>query len=318
MNSLDIWEEKYRPIKLDDMILPERIKNVFKNVIDQGDIQNMIFSGGPGIGKTTLARAIGNELGYDVLFINGSENGNIDILRNDIRNFASSASMDGGLKLVIFDEGDYLNPNSTQPALRGFMEEFSANCRFIITCNYKNKLIPPLFSRMVEFDLDIKKDEVAQLKHETFNRLVSILTAEGVQYDQASLLEFVGKSSNDIRSIIKTLHTASRLGPIGPDILDMVNLDGKSIDQLIAILKEKQFTKMIEWVLENEGATAGEVGEELYKAIRSHVLNGHIESAALPELILIIAEYSYKAAFVANQDINTKAMLTEIMQRVSL
>jgi DNA polymerase III delta prime subunit len=303
-----LWVEKYRPHRIDDCILPDDMKKTFKEFVAQGQIPNMLLCGGAGMGKTTVARALCEELGCDYTIINGSLDRNIDILRNEIRSFASTVSFAGKTKVVILDEADYLNPQSTQPALRGFIEEFSKNCRFIFTCNYKNKIIPALHSRTTVVEFKLAKSDRPRLAAAFFNRVTEILETEKITCPnpkvQAKLIE---KYFPDYRRILNELQRYSSSGVIDEGIL--VNLADVNTKELVDALKEKDFKKMRQWVVNNLDNDPGVIFRKLYDSLTEQV-------KTVPQLVLLIADYQYKAAFVADAEINLVACLTEIMAAV--
>ena len=303
-----LWVEKYRPHRIDDCILPDDMKKTFKEFVAQGQIPNMLLCGGAGMGKTTVARALCEELGCDYTIINGSLDRNIDILRNEIRSFASTVSFAGKTKIVILDEADYLNPQSTQPALRGFIEEFSKNCRFIFTCNYKNKIIPALHSRTTVVEFKLAKSDRQRLAAAFFNRVTEILDTEKINCPnpkvQAKLIE---KHFPDYRRILNELQRYSSSGVIDEGIL--VNLADVNTKELVDALKEKDFKKMRQWVVNNLDNDPGVIFRKLYDSLTEQV-------KTVPQLVLLIADYQYKAAFVADAEINLVACLTEIMAAV--
>lgn len=303
-----LWVEKYRPHRIDDCILPDDMKKTFKEFVAQGQIPNMLLCGGAGMGKTTVARALCEELGCDYIIINGSLDRNIDILRNEIRSFASTVSFAGKTKIVILDEADYLNPQSTQPALRGFIEEFSKNCRFIFTCNYKNKIIPALHSRTTVVEFKLAKSDRQRLAAAFFNRVTEILQTEKINCPnpkvQAKLIE---KHFPDYRRILNELQRYSSSGVIDEGIL--VNLADVNTKDLVDALKEKDFKKMRQWVVNNLDNDPGVIFRKLYDSLTEQV-------KTVPQLVLLLADYQYKAAFVADAEINLVACLTEIMAAV--
>lgn len=301
-----LWVEKYRPKTVEDTILPENLKTTFKQFVEQENIPNLILSGGAGVGKTTVARAMLEELECDYIVINGSMNGNIDTLRNDIQQFASSVSLQGGRKYVILDEADYLNANSTQPALRNFMEEFSKNCGFILTCNFKNRIIEPLHSRCSVIDFKFTSEDKVTMAQQMFKRVLNILTKENIESDKMVVVEVVKKYFPDNRRILNELQRYSACGSIDSGIL--VNLKEVTLNNLVKALKEKNFTDVRKWVAENSDADVTELFRKIYDK-SSEYMTG----ASVPQLVLILAEYQYKAAFVADHEINTTACLTEIM-----
>jgi DNA polymerase III delta prime subunit len=301
-----LFVEKYRPKTVADTVLPDDLKNTFQEFVNQKNIPNLILSGSAGVGKTTIARAMLEELDCDYIVINGSMNGNIDTLRNDIQQFASSVSLSGGRKYVILDEADYLNPNSTQPALRNFMEEYSKNCGFILTCNFKNRIIEPLHSRCSVIDFKINKKDMPAIASGMFKRVCAILDDEGVEYDKRVIVQLVQKYFPDNRRILNEIQRYSVTGKIDTGILSQVeNVDLKS---LMGFLKEKNFTEVRKWVANNNDVSATEIFRQIYDAASSY-----LKPASIPQLVLILADYSYKAAFVADSEINMTACLTEIM-----
>lgn len=301
-----LWVEKYRPKTIQDTILPDNLKQTFQEFVNQGNIPNLLLSGSAGCGKTTVARAMLEELGCDYIVINGSLNGNIDTLRNEIMQFASSVSLMGGRKYVILDEADYLNPNSTQPALRNFMEEFSRNCGFILTCNFKNRIIEPLQSRCSVVEFKIKKTDLPVMASQMMKRLAYILNTEGVEYDKSVLAELIKKHYPDWRRVINELQRYSATGKIDSGLL--ANITETSLKSLIGNLKDKDFTSMRKWVADNMDSDATTIFRTLYDAANQFVARGSI-----PNLVMIISKYQYQAAFVADHEINLTACLTELM-----
>jgi DNA polymerase III delta prime subunit len=301
-----LWVEKYRPVTIQDTILPENLKQTFQEFVNQGNIPNLLLSGSAGCGKTTVARAMLEELGCDYIVINGSLNGNIDTLRNEIMQFASSVSLMGGRKYVILDEADYLNPNSTQPALRNFMEEFSRNCGFILTCNFKNRIIEPLQSRCSVVEFKIKKTDVPALAAQMMKRLCYILDTESVVYDKAVLVELIKKHYPDWRRVINELQRYSATGKIDSGLL--ANITESSYKDLVRFLKEKDFTNTRKWVAENIDTDATAIFRTLYDTASQYVSKNSV-----PNLVLILAKYQYQAAFVSDHEINLTACLTEMM-----
>lgn len=303
-----LWVEKYRPRKLEDCILPEHQKETFKQIIANGEMPNMLLCGGAGMGKTTVARALCEELDCEYMIINGSEESGIDTLRTKIRNFASTVSFEGKKKVVILDEADYLNPNSTQPALRGFIEEFSANCRFIFTCNFKNKIIAPLHSRTTVIEFKLAKAEKQKMAAGFFKRVMDILAIENVRVDEPKVVaKLIEKHFPDYRRCLNELQRYSVAGVIDEGVL--VNLSEVNIKELVEALKEKDFRKMRTWVANNIDNDPQTIFRRLYDSLDEHVKQ-------VPQLILLLADYQYKAAFVADHEINLVACLTEIMAAV--
>lgn len=301
-----LWVEKYRPRTIDKAVLPAELSSTFSEFVKQGSIPNMLLSGGPGMGKTTVARAMLEELGCDYIVINGSMNGNIDTLRNDIRNFASTVSFNGGRKYVILDEADYLNPQSTQPALRNFMEEFSSNCGFILTCNFANRIISPLHSRCSVIEFKIPNSEKPKLAAQLMKRIHGILSQEGIEYEEKVVAEVIMKHFPDFRRVLNELQRYSATGKIDTGIL--VNLHDVSLKSLIQYMKDKNFKEVRKWVVENIDNDPVMMYRKLYDTATEY-----FKPESVPSLVLIIADYSYKSAFVADQEVNLVACLTEIM-----
>jgi DNA polymerase III delta prime subunit len=273
-----------------------------------GNIPNVTFSGGPGVGKTTAAKAVLDELGLTYMMVNGSEESGIDVLRTKIKNFASTVSLHGGRKYLILDEADYLNPQSTQPALRGFIEEFSANCGFILTCNYVNRIIPALISRCPTYDFSIPKDEKQELAGEFFKRSLQILKDENIEFETKAVAALVQKHFPDWRRVLNELQRYSVSGKIDAGIL--VNISSDNIKDLMGHMKQKEFTNVRKWVVNNLDNDPTRLFRSLYDNLYDYV-----DGSCIPHIVVILGEYQYKAAFVADQEINTLACLTEIMAR---
>ena len=308
MRDTFLWVEQYRPKTVDECILPKTLKTQLQSYVDKQDISNLILSGGPGVGKTTAARAMLEQIGATYMFINCSEESGIDVLRTKIKNFASTVSLDGGRKYLILDEADYLNPQSTQPALRGFIEEFHQNCGFILTCNYKNKLIAPLHSRCGVVDFTIPKSEKASLAHQFFQRAISILEENEIKYNEKVVAELINNHFPDWRRILNELQRYSVSGQIDAGIL--VNLGEKSIKELMGMMKNKEFTNVRKWVVENIDNDP----DTLFRAVYDNLYE-YLDSSTIPHVVVILGEYQYKNAFVADAEINMVACLTEIMAR---
>ena len=302
-----LFVEKYRPKTIEDCILPHDLKETFKKIVDKGELPNMMFTGSAGVGKTTVAKALCHELDLDYMLINGSEDGNIDTLRGKIKQFASTISLQGGQKVVILDEADYLNPQSTQPALRGFIEEFSSNCRFILTCNFKNRIIDPLHSRcsIYEFNLGNK----AEMAQAFMARLQFILDSEHIIYDNAVIAELIMKYIPDWRRVINECQRYGMSGHIDTGIL--VTLSETSIKGLMEDLKAKNFKKMRKWVTDNIDVESTKLFRMIYDNMTSYV-----EPQSIPQVVLILADYSYKDSFVADHELNVVACMTEIMSSI--
>ena len=264
-----LWVEKYRPSTINDTILPDNIKNTFKEIVAGGELHNMLLTGTPGTGKTTIARALCQELDLDYLLVNGSEESGIDTLRTKIKHFASSVSLSGGYKVVILDEADYLNPQSTQPALRAFIEEFSANCRFILTCNFKNRIIEPLHSRCSIIEFNLAKKDMPPLLAQFMNRCEDILTKENISFEKNVLAELIMKYMPDWRRVINELQRYSVSGNIDSGIL--VNLSDVSIDKLINHLKLKNFRGMRQWVADNMDSEPAALFRKIYDLSLIHI-----------------------------------------------
>ena len=309
MNTDFLWVEHYRPQTIDDCILPASLKTLFQSFIDKGEISNMLFSGTPGVGKTTVAKALCEQMNCDWIMINGSEEGGIDVLRNKIKNFASTVSLSGGKKVVILDEADYLNPQSTQPALRGFVEEFHKNCRFILTCNFKNRIIEPLHSRFSNIEFRISPKEKGKLATKLFERATYILSEQKIEYEEAVVAELIKKHFPDFRKLINELQRYSVAGTIDAGVL--VNISDENLKSLTGHLKAKEFGDMRKWVVNNLDNDPVKIFRKIYDS-----LNTTLQPETIPHAILIIADYQYKSAFVADQEINLVACLTELMSQV--
>ena len=300
-----LWCERYRPKSIDDCILPTSLKETFSEMVDKKQIPNLLLSGGPGVGKTTVAKAMLESLNCDYIVINGSMNGNIDTLRNEIKDFASTISFTTTRKFVILDEADYLNAQSTQPALRNFMEEYSKNCGFILTCNFKNRIIDPLHSRCSVVEFKIDRNDKPKLAAKFMKRLDYILTSENVKYDKKVVAEMIMNYFPDWRRVINELQRYSVVGEIDVGILS--NFGDDSVNKLIGFLKNKQFENMRKWVAENQLDTTS-LFRKLYD-LSSKVM----KNTSIPQLAITLADYQYKAAFVADHEINLVACLTEVM-----
>ena len=301
-----LWVEKYRPKRIADCILTDDLKNTFQKFVDSGLVPNLILSGGSGVGKTTVARAMLSELNCDHIMFNGSLNVDKDSLRNDIRNYAATVSMLGGRKYVILDEADYLSANHVQPALRNFMEEFSKNCGFILTCNFKNRIIQPLHSRCAVIDFKINGKAKSGLASKFFDRVTTILGEENVDFDKKVLVEIITKYFPDWRRILNELQRYSVNGKIDTGIL--AQIVDSDIKDLITALKSKDFTSMRKWVAVNGSNDPNVLFRRIYDTCGSYIKPGSI-----PQLVVILAEYQYKSAFVVDQEINMAACMTQIM-----
>ena len=304
-----LWVEKYRPAKIADTILPVKLKETFSEIIKSGELPNMLFTGTAGLGKTTVAKALCNELDLDFIIVNGSEEGNIETLRGKIKRFASSVSLQGGVKVVILDEADYLNPQSTQPALRGFIEEFSDNCRFILTCNFKNRIIEPLHSRCGVYEFNTSKKDMQALCGQMMKRSMDILEKENVDLNgqDSDLANVIMKHAPDWRRVLNELQRAS----VGGVLNISVNADTNNYHGLFETLKAKDFKKMRTWVANNIDVDTAAIFRHMYDSMYER-----IDTGSIPQLVLILADYQYKAAFVADHELNMVACMTEVMAGV--
>jgi len=309
MSTDFLWVEEYRPKTIDDCILPQSLKTLFTSFVQKGELSNLLLSGTPGIGKTTVAKALCEQLNCDWIMINGSEEGGIDVLRNKIKNFASTVSLSGGKKVVILDEADYLNPQSTQPALRGFVEEFHKNCRFILTCNFKNRIIEPLHSRFSNIEFRISPKDKGKLATKLFERVSYILKEQNIEYEEAVVAELIKKHFPDFRKLINELQRYSVSGTIDAGIL--VNVSDENLKTLVAHLKTKEFSNMRKWVVNNLDNDPVKIFRKIYDSMYTN-----LQPETIPHAVLIIADYQYKSAFVADQEINLVACLTELMSQV--
>lgn len=306
MNEEFLWVEKYRPKTVEECILPESLKKTFQEFVNQKNVPNLLLSGSAGCGKTTVAKAMLEQLGCDYIVINGSMNGNIDTLRTEIKNYASAVSFSGGRKYVILDEADYLNPNSTQPALRNFMEEFSGNCGFIMTCNFKNRIIDPLHSRCSVIDFKINKSDLPGLATQFLKRACNILDTENIQYDKKVVAALITKHYPDWRRVLNELQRYSVTGKIDEGIL--VQFSETNFKTLLDNMKKGDFPAVRKWVGENSDTDTDVLFKNLYDNAYDVVV-----PTSIPDLILILSKYQYQAAFVANPEINMAAAFLEIM-----
>ena len=304
-----LWVEKYRPQTVADTILPQSLKRDLQAIVDSGEMPNMLFTGTAGLGKTTAAVAMCKQLGLDYIIINASQSGNIDTLRTTLQQFASTVSLQGGYKVIILDEADYLNAQSTQPALRGFIEEFSNNCRFILTCNFKNRIIEPLHSRCGVYEFNTSKKDMVQLCGEFMDRLADILYKEGVSFDSKGLADLIMKHAPDWRRVLNECQRLSISGAINSaSILDSGT---SSHSDLVKHLKDKDFKKMRRWIVDNMDMDTVAIFRGLYDNMYDFV-----KPQSIPQLVLILADYQYKDAFVADHELNAVACMTEIMANV--
>ena len=306
-----LWVEKYRPKTIEDTILPTELKNTFQAVVDTGELPNMLFTGTAGLGKTTIAKAMCNQLGLDYIIVNGSEEGNIETLRGKIKQFASSVSLQGGYKVVILDEADYLNPQSTQPALRGFIEEFSNNCRFILTCNFKNRIIDPLHSRCGVYEFNTSKKDLAELAGQFFKRFTTILEQEAVTFEPKAVADLIMKYAPDWRRVLNE-GQRNAIGNVGIHTSVTGTSSSNIILGLVSTLKEKNFKGMRRWVVDNLDMDTSAIFRGLYDNMMDNV-----DPQSIPQLVIILADYQYKDAFVADHELNVVACMTEIMAQVT-
>ena len=310
MNEEFLWVQKYRPKTISDTILSSELKQTFQQFVNQENIPNLLLTGSAGIGKTTVAKALCEQLNADYIVINGSMNGNIDTLRTEIMQFASSISFTGGRKYVILDEADYLNPQSTQPALRNFMEEFSKNCGFILTCNFKNRVIEPLHSRCTVIDFKTKGKDKAKLAAKFFNRLCDILKNEEVEFESKVVAELVNLHFPDWRRVINECQRYASTGRIDSGIL--ANLNQESFKQLITHMKAKEYQSVRKWVGENSDMDASRFFRAFYDTAWEEVSDNSV-----PGVVITLGEYQYKHSFAADPEINIMAFLTAIMFEVT-
>lgn len=301
-----LWVEKYRPKNISECILPDSTKKIFLDFVTRKEIPNLLLCGTAGVGKTTVARALCNELGADFVLINGSEERNIDTLRTKIKQFASTVSLSGGPKIVILDEADYLNPQSTQPALRGFIEEFSKNCRFIFTCNYKNRIIQPLHSRCSVVDFTIQSSHKPMIAQQIFTRILQILRNESVEHNDKVVVELISKFFPDFRRVLNELQKYAVSGRIDSGVL--ANLDDDSLNEVIGFIRDKEFSKMRKWVALNIHNDPQAIYRKLYDSFFNT-----LENSSVPQAIIVLSDYTYKSAFVADQEVNMVACMTELM-----
>lgn len=307
MSDNFLWVEKYRPNTINDVILPSKLKNAFSQIVETGEMQNMIFHGGAGIGKTTTAKALCVEMGCDFIVINGSDDRNIDMLRTKVRQFATSVSLDNSkTKVVIIDEADYLNANSVQPALRGAIEEFSDNCRFIFTCNFPNKIMEALHSRCLVIDFDVNRQDLSSLAMDFFKRICKILEDENVEYDRKAVAALISENAPDWRKCLNLLQQYSRTGKIDAGVL--VQGTKKQLDTLLDFLKAKDFTKVRKWIGEHKFISPASIFRAIYDGVKDD-----LEPQLAASIIIILAEYQYKHAHVADPEINLVACCVEVM-----
>jgi DNA polymerase III delta prime subunit len=301
-----LWVEKYRPQKISECVLPQRLKHPFQEYVKSGSIPNLLLAGDAGVGKTTVAKALCKEIGVDYIFINSSEERGIDLLRGKIKQFASTMSFEGTKKVIILDEADYLTPEA-QAALRGAIEEFSSNCTFILTCNYKKRLINAIHSRCTVIDFSLQEQERKEMRVEIFNRVKHILNSESIEFDQHVVAKIVKDFFPDFRRIINELQRFSSFGKIDKEVLNHFS-DIQNLDVLIDSLKTKDFRKLRYWVAENKESDA----VRFYRYIYDNLID-HIKPQTVPLLVILVAKYQYQHAFAADPELNVLALLTEIM-----
>ena len=305
MNKDILWVERYRPSTVDQLILPESIKTTFQEIVSQDKIPNLILSGSPGTGKTSAAIVLCKELNCDYIIINGSDEGRlIETLRNKLTQYCSSVSMSGGRKVVIIDEADYMTPDSVQPAMRGFIEKFSSNCSFIFTCNFKNRIIEPIHSRCAVIDYSVADPK--RMASEFLIRCGVILIENNIQYEEKVVAELIMKHFPDFRRVLNELQRYSVSGEIDTGIL--LNISDANMNELADALKTKNFKEVRSWVVNNLDNDPQKVYRKVYDKLYEKC-----DSSSIPQIILVIAEYQYKSAFVADQEINLMACLVEIM-----
>ena len=305
---MDLFVEKYRPKTIEDCILPTDLKNTFREMVKSKVAQNILLCGSAGTGKTSVARALCNDLNAEYILINCSEDRNIDTLRVKIRDFASTVSLNGHQKVVILDEFDYSNANSIQPALRGAIEEFANNCRFILTCNYKNRIIAPIHSRCTNIEFNIPSSEKPFLAKSIMDRIKFILDKESIPFEDVVLAKLIMKYFPDIRRMLNEIQRYSLSGQIDVGILS--NFENIKIRDLVVAMKDKNFTDARKWIVSNLDNSPPEMFRKIYDTMYES-----LDKNSIPEAIIIIAEYQYKAAFVADQEINFVACVVELMMR---
>lgn len=306
MSESFLWVAKYRPKTVADCILPNRLKKSFQEYVDRKEIPNLMLTGSAGVGKTTVARAMCDEIGINHLYINASENRGIDVLRTTIRGYASTVSLTGGKKVIILDEADYMTPDA-QAAMRGAIEEFAANCTFIFTCNFKSKLIDAIHSRCSVIDFALKNDEKAKMAMQLMKRMESILTEERVTYDKAVLAKIIEKYFPDYRRTLNELQRYSSSGSLDAGIVAQLS-DVRKIGDLVKHLKEKNFGEMRKWCVANSDIEPARIYRKIYDGLYEYM-----KPSSIPQAVVTIGKYQYQAAFVADQEINLVACLTELM-----
>ena len=302
-----LWVERYRPKTIDECILSDTIKGTLDDLVKDNKVPNLMLTGPAGVGKTTAARAICEQTNSDYIIINGSDEGRmIDTLRTKMTQFCSTISLGGGRKVVIIDEADYMNPDSVQPAMRGFIEKFAENCSFIFTCNFKNRIIEPIHSRCAVVDFGLKKDEKPVIASQFLIRCGVILTEENIEHDKRVVVQLINKHFPDFRRVINELQRYSTSGTIDSGIL--ANIGEINLNELVVALREKNFPNMRQWVTSNVDNDPASVYRKIYDKLYEV-----LDKSSIPQAVLIIADYQYKSAFVADQEINLMACLVEIM-----
>jgi len=300
-----LWVQKYRPQRVADAILPETTKKSFQKFVDDKNIPNLLLTGSPGTGKTTVAMAMLEELGCDYIILNAALNRGIDVVRSEISTFASSISLTGGRKYIILDESDYLTPDA-QASMRNLIETFSKNCGFIFTCNFKNRIITPLRSRLSEVDFAIEKSEKPKLAAQFFKRTLAVLKNEEVDSDPKVVAKVIEKHFPDFRRVLNELQKYAGNGKIDEGIF--ADFKQESLDTLFELLKSKNFTEMRKWSADNSDQDTNELFRKIYD-----MATDKIELKSMPAFVVTLADYMYKSSFVADQEINLVAFLTEIM-----
>ena len=306
MSESFLWVEKYRPKTIEDCILPDRLKKPFQEYVDKKEIPNLMLTGSAGVGKTTVAKAMCDEIGLNHLYINASENRGIDTLRTTIRKYASTLSLSGGKKVIILDEADYMTPEA-QAAMRGAIEEFANNCTFILTCNFKSKLIDAIHSRCSVIDFSLKSEEKSKMAMQLMKRIVNILTEEGVTYDKAVLAKIIEKYFPDYRRTLNELQRFSSSGSLDAGIVAQLS-DVRKIGDLVKYLKDKNFGEMRKWCVVNSDIEPARIYRKIYDSLYEY-----FKPVSIPQAVVIIGKYQYQAAFVADHEINLVACLTELM-----
>jgi len=301
-----LWSQKYRPKKVIDCVLPERLKKVFQDYVNNKNIPNLMLTGTAGVGKTTVAIAMCEEVGLSYMFINSSEERGIDTLRTKIKNYASTMSFSGTKKVIILDEADYITPDA-QAALRGMIEEFSSNCTFIFTCNFKSRLIDAIHSRCSVVDFTLKPDEKPRMAAQFFTKVCIILNKENITYDKQALIKIVEKFFPDYRRTLNELQRYASSGTIDASVVALM-ADVRNLNNLIKNLKDKNFSEMRKWVAQNSDIDPARMYRKIYDG-----LYDYLKPESIPQAVVIIAKYQYQSAFVADQEINLVACLTEIM-----